>query len=297
MENAGPLISTFSIVGYDPEEPAWGIAISSKFLAVGARTCFGAPDAGVVVIQAYANSRNGTEGIALLQQGIPAKDVISRLMDKDPYRDVRQMAIIDPKGSVESYTGKDCGAWAGSITGKHCAAQGNMLLGGEGCQAMVDDFASSTGSLARRLVNSLTLCDEIAGDFRGRQAAALYIVRQPWSEPVDVFTEPIIDLRVDDHENPFVELSRLLDIYELLYQPTSPHERLPLDKPTLLRFQKVLTRLGYFAGEASGIMDEPTRAAAQSLARIENFRKRLLHDEDWVDGRLLTHLEAKAGIK
>lgn len=295
QHHAGPLVSTFSIVGYDPAAPAWGIAIASRFLAVGACTCWGAPDAGVVVLQSHLNADNGPKGIALLQQGFTASDVIKELMAQDRYRHLRQMAVIDLKGNVETYTGEDCGTWAGGVRGTHCAAQGNMLLGGEGCEAMVAHFASADGSLARRLVDALAVGDEVGGDFRGRQAAALYIIRPPCQESYDVFTEPVIDLRVDDHENPFAELQRLLDLYELIYLPTAPDERMQTNQNNVKRYQKALARLGYYSGELHGRLDESTQQALQTLARMENFGKRLAQTE-WLDERLLIYLEAKAQV-
>lgn len=295
MNGPGPLVTTYSIVGYDPVVPAWGIAIASKFLAVGAKTCWGAGDAGVVVLQAHLNARNGPEGVELLRRGLSAGEVVDRLMTKDPHRDLRQMAAIDRQGGVATYTGSKCGFWAGAVTGEQCAAQGNMLLGGEGCQAMVEHFTSADGSLARRLVDALAIGDEVAGDSRGRQAAALYVVRPAWTEPFDVFTEPTIDLRVDDAENPYSELSRLLDLWELLYLPTAPEERLPMDGTTVRRFQRVLARFGFYNEEPTGVLDDVTRAGLQKLARMENFRRRLA-SEEWFDGRLLEYLEARVGL-
>jgi uncharacterized Ntn-hydrolase superfamily protein len=305
MHDPGPLVTTFSIVGYDPDAPAWGIAVSSRFLAVGARTCWGAPNAGVVVVQAHLNTQNGRDGVDLLKQGVAASEVIQRLMAKDPHRDLRQMAVVDSQGGISTYTGARCGPWAGGVTGAFCAAQGNMLLGGEGCAAMVEHFSTARGSLARRLVDALTIGDEVAGDSRGRQATALYIVRPPWAEAFDVFTEPTIDLRVDDHENPFAELSRLLDLWELLFLPATEEERLPPNPPTVLRLQRVLTKLKYYSGKPHGALDDATLQAIKSLARMQNFRKRLFVQSGgastpellpWIDRRLLEHLETKVGL-
>ncbi|MEM7124787.1 MAG: DUF1028 domain-containing protein [Chloroflexota bacterium] len=292
QHRAGPLVSTFSIVGYDPTASAWGIAIASRFLAVGARTCWGAPDAGVIVLQAYLNADNGPKGLTLLKQGLTAADVVKELMAQDPYPHLRQMAVIDLQGNVETYTGEGCGSWTGGVPGTHCAAQGNMLLGGEGCEAMVEHFANAEGNLARRLVDALAIGDAVAGDFRGRQAAALYIVRPPFKESYDVFTEPVIDLRVDDHANPFDELKRLLDLYELIYLPTARDERMKPDDATVKRYQQALIGLGYYSGEPHGQLDEATQQALQTLGRMENFSKRL-GQTDWLDGRLLEYIEAK----
>ena len=170
---------------------------------------------------------------------------------------------------------------------------------------MVEHFSSAPGSLARRLVDALAIGDEVGGDSRGRQSAALYIVRPPWAEAFDVFTEPTIDLRVDDHANPFAELSRLLHLWELLFLPATEAERLPPDPPTVQRLQRVLTKLGYYDGELSGILDDTTLDGIEKLARMQNFRKRLMVEPGgagtsspppWIDRRLLEHLETRGGL-
>ncbi|MCX6042146.1 MAG: DUF1028 domain-containing protein [Caldilinea sp.] len=289
----GDLVTTFSILGYDPHEPAWGIAIASRFLAVGARTCWGEPTAGVVVIQAYANTGNGKEGVRLLQQGLSADATIEQLMAKDRYRHLRQMAVIDWAGNVATYTGEGCTDWAGGVVGAHCAAQGNMLANGDGCAAMVEHFERSSGPLERRLVDALTLGERVGGDARGRQAAALYTVRQPFAEAYDVFTEPVLSLRVDDHPNPCGELSRLVDLYELVYFATSEQERTAPTPEIIKRYQVALQQRGYYAGSAHGQLDEATRQGLGQLARTENFRKRLPAELPWLDLRLLDHLEGR----
>ena len=289
-----PLVSTFSIVGYDPEVPAWGVAIASRFLAVGAQTCWASPDAGVVVVQAYLNAGNGPEGLQLLRQGLSSETTIERLMAEDFGRELRQLAVIDRQGVPATYTGEGCEAWAGGVLGRYCAAQGNMLLGGEGCQAMVDHFSSSTGTLTRRLVDALEVGDTVAGDARGRQSAALLVVRPPWDRPLDVFTEPSIDLRVDDHENPFRELSRLLDLHELIYLSTAPQERMAPDPETVTRYQRAMAALELYRGEPHGLMDDGTREALKRLAWRYNLRNRL-SDEAWLDRRALDFLERLAG--
>ena len=292
MLDTGPLVSTFSIVGYDPQERAWGIAIASRFLAVGAQTCWGEGTTGVLVIQAYLNAQNGVQGVELLREGHSASQVIERLMAADPHHELRQMAVIDRSGRVAAYTGEGCAPWAGHIMGTHCTAQGNMLLSGEGCQAMVEHFTHSQGPLARRLVDALAIGDTVGGDSRGRQAAALRVVRPREETPFDVFNEPTIDLRVDDHANPFAELSRLLDLYELLYYPTTPAERLPLNASSVSRLQTLLVQRGYYTGAPTGVLDDPTREAMKRLGRMENFHRRLPLDAAWLDRRLLEHLEA-----
>ncbi len=294
FQEPGPLVSTFSIVGYDPAGPAWGIAVSSRFLAVGSRTCWGAADAGVVVVQAHLNAENGAEGVELMRQGQSAEATIQTLMAKDPHSELRQLAAIDLRGVPATFTGSGCTDWAGGYLGEHCAAQGNMLLGGEGCQAMVDHFGTSSGSLARRLVDALTVGDDVAGDARGRQSAAVLVVRPSSEQPFDVFTEPTIDLRVDDHPNPFAELSRLLDLHDLLYLPTAPEERLEADQANVARLQRAMARLGSYGGDAHGVMDEATRAALAIVTVNHNLRQRL-GDPEVLDLRALTYLEGLTG--
>ncbi|MDR7488518.1 MAG: DUF1028 domain-containing protein [Armatimonadota bacterium] len=287
-------MATFSIVGYDPTEPAWGIAIASRFLAVGARTCWGAPDVGVVVIQAHLNARNGSEGLQLLRKGVPATDVIERLMARDRYRDLRQMAVIDREGCVATYTGAQCRVWAGGLVGRACAAQGNMLVSGRGVEAMVARFEAGAGSLARRLVQALAVGDTAGGDARGRQSAALLVIRPSAEELYDVFSYRNIDLRVDDHPEPVQELSRLLDLYELVHEPTDDSERLPPEPEVVARLQTGLAALGYYNAPVTGTIDEPTREAMGRLVHYHNLRRRVPPDVAWVDRRILAYVEARA---
>jgi uncharacterized Ntn-hydrolase superfamily protein len=231
----------------------------------------------------------------LMREGHPAEEVMARLIGKDPQPNLRQHAIVDARGGVATYTGDDCTPWAGGVKGDYCAAQGNMLIDGKGCDAMVEHFSASTGFLPRRLVDALTVGDERGGDFRGRQSAALFVIRPPLGDPTDPYTDPIISLRVDDHENPFQELSRLLDLWELLYVPATEDEKLPPEGPAVKRYQRVLARLGYYDGEPSGVLDEQTLSALSTLAVMQNYRRRLANPQAWLDGRLLEHLETKVG--
>jgi uncharacterized Ntn-hydrolase superfamily protein len=294
LDAAGPLVSTFSIVGYDPDARAWGIAIASRFLAVGARTCWGAPGVGVAVVQAYLNADNGPGALALLETGVSAASTIDRLMAQDAYAHLRQMAVIGPHGDVATHTGRGCVDWAGGVLGKYCAAQGNMLVNGEGCAAMVAHFEAAQGSLARRLVDALAEGDRVGGDSRGRQAAALYVVRAHDGPRYDVFSEPTIDLRVDDHVDPHGELARLLDLYELVYFPTADDERLELNPKTVTRIQQALTALGDYQGALTGVLDPHLAQILERVARRDNLRKRLIFPLAWFDRRALDYLEQRA---
>lgn len=296
MYDIGNPITTFCIVGYDPQGPSWGIAIASRFLAVGGQTCWGAPGAGVIAVLAHLNTNHGRDGIPLLKNGLDAETVMGQLLSQDPQRNLRQTAIVDTSGGVATHTGRDCTPWAGGVSGRYCAAQGNMLLNGAGCEAMVKHFVSSSGSLARRLVDALTLGDEKGGDFRGRQAAALYVICPPFAEPSASVMDPIINLRVDDHANPFMELERLLDLWELMYLPATPEEQWPLECSVIRRYQQVLAKLNYYGGQPNGILDDLTSEGLSKLSVMQNLRRRLVSPKAWIDGRLLEHLESKLGL-
>lgn len=218
--------------------PVWGIAVASRFLAVGARACWGAPDAGVIVIQAHYNARNGAEGVGLLQAGAPAPDVIAQLM---------------------------------AHAGRRRAAQGNMLVGRETIDAMIARFECQSGSLARRLVDALAAGDAAGGDARGRQSSALRVVRPSNGDGYDVFSHRHIDLRVDDHPHPCQELARLLDLYELVHEVTADEEWVPATPEVVTRLQRGLAALGYYKAAASGILDDPTRAALTCLAHCTTY--------------------------
>ena len=289
-------VSTFSITGFDPDVPAWGIAIASRFLAVGALSTYGAPDAGVVVVQANLNAAFGPRALEALRGGLGASDAVDQVLAGDFNIRRRQLAIIDRHGGIAAYSGPDCNDWSGKLFGKHCVAMGNTLAGEAVCRQMVDRFASTSGTLARRLTESLAAGDAAGGDRRGRQAAALFVV-SPSTEPAkNVFSDPTIDLRVDDHPQPFGELARLLGLYELLYLPTQPSERLPRDESNVSRVQVILRELGEYTGEVHGRWDESVQAGYEAMARKHNLRNRT-GSHEWLDRRVLEHFESKIEVQ
>jgi uncharacterized Ntn-hydrolase superfamily protein len=203
-----PPISTFSIVAYDPERQEWGVAVASKFLAVGAVVPWAKAGVGAIATQSHANTTYGPKGLELLSEGKSADEVIKRLTDEDMGKDVRQVGIIDAKGNAAAFTGVKCMAWAGGKTGKHYACQGNILAG----EAVVDDmakaFEESSGPLAWRLLTALEAAEKAGGDKRGKQSAAILVVREKGG--YSGFNDRMIDFRVDDHEAPIQELARIL---------------------------------------------------------------------------------------
>ncbi len=199
---------TFSIVGYDPATGDLGVAVASKFLAVGSVVPFAQAGVGAIATQAFANTTYGPRGLELLKHGLSPAEVVRRLTRNDPQREQRQMGIVDAKGRAATYTGKSCIRWAGGIAGKHFAVQGNILTGEAVVKAMADTFQRIQGELATRLLTALEAGEKAGGDARGKQSAALLVVRKGGGYAG--FDDRYIDLRVDDHPNPIPELRRLL---------------------------------------------------------------------------------------
>jgi uncharacterized Ntn-hydrolase superfamily protein len=201
-------ICTFSIVAYDPEQQEWGVAVASKFLAVGAVVPWAKAGAGAIATQSHANTSYGPKALELLSQGKSADEVIKLLTEEDPGKDVRQVGIVDSKGNSATYTGSKCMPWAGGKIGKHYACQGNILAG----EAVVDDMAKAFEEakvpLAWRLLAALEAAEKAGGDKRGKQSAAILVVRD--KAGYSGFNDRMIDFRVDDHANPVQELARIL---------------------------------------------------------------------------------------
>ena len=214
------LVSTYSICACDLEARQWGVAVQSRFLAVGCIVPWAEPLVGAIATQSWANPRYGPDGLALLREGVPADDVVRRLTDADDGRAQRQLGVVDGAGRAATFTGDECKEWAGSRTGPRYAAQGNILVSAETVDALAETFESSAGEpLAQRLLDSLDAAQGAGGDRRGQQSAALLVVgpEQGFAGLSDVF----VDLRVDDHEHPLEELRRLLSIHHELFVETA----------------------------------------------------------------------------
>ncbi len=212
------VVATFSIVGYDPETGEAGVAVASKFLAVGSVVPWAEAGAGAIATQALANTTYGPRGLALLKRGLDAQAVLDSLIAADEGRDERQVGIVDTHGGSATYTGKACIAWAGGRKGEHYACQGNILVDEKTVDAMARAFEEASGPLATRLLRALKAGEDAGGDSRGRQSAAIYVVKEGGGYLG--LNDRYIDLRVDDHEDPVTELMRLLSI-QLAYKALS----------------------------------------------------------------------------
>ncbi|MEJ2516021.1 MAG: DUF1028 domain-containing protein [Gammaproteobacteria bacterium] len=209
-EPGGAIVSTFSIVAYDPQTGDYGVAVQSRYFSVGDVVPHASAGTGAVATQARGNLRYGFEGLELLAQGMPAGEVISTLTGADPLSAERQLGVVDRKGVPATFTGADCLPWAGGLTGEHYAVQGNLLAGPQVVAAMAAAYEVAPGDLAERLVYALAAGQAAGGDARGRQSAAVLVVRARGGYMG--LTDRYVDLHVEDHETPIRELRRLLQI-------------------------------------------------------------------------------------
>jgi len=205
------LIATFSIIAYDPKEEEWGVAVASKYLAVGAMVPWAKAGAGAVATQSWGNPSYGPDGLELLAEAKSPDEVIKILTAADSGRELRQLAVIDKNGKTAVFTGAECSEWAGSIEAQNYSVQGNILTGKEVVEAVSDKFEKTEGPLAERLTAALAAGEKAGGDKRGRQAAALLVVKE--GAGINGLDDRYIDLRVDDHPEPIKELKRLLKLF------------------------------------------------------------------------------------
>jgi len=203
------LAATFSIAAYDPDKKEWGVAVASKYLAVGSAVPWAKAGVGAVATQSFVNVTYGPEGLALLEKGKTAEETVKALTDADKDKETRQLGIVDAKGEVANFTGSKCIAWAGSKSGKNYTCQGNLLAGKEVTDKMAEAFEEAKGPLTWRLMAALEAGEKAGGDKRGKQSAAILVVREKAGP--NGFGDRYIDLRVDDHENPIPELVRIVN--------------------------------------------------------------------------------------
>ncbi len=267
---------TFSIVARDGDE--WGVAVASKFLAVGAYVPAARANAGALATQANANLGYRPDGLALLADGREAAGVVDALVDPDEERDHRQVGVVDHRGNGVSYTGSKCIPWAGHRTGEDYAIQGNCLTGPEVVEAAERALARAGGPLTRRLYAALSAADEAGGDKRGRQSAAILVVKE--GSGYGGLSDVLVDLRCDDSPAPIPELGRLLDLHDLYFGKPDPATLIPFDE---LRGEitTLLAELGY-RGDA----------AWDTWLGTENYEERDV--PGFVDPVVLDRLRAQA---
>ena len=212
-------VHTFSIVGYDPVNEDWGVAVASKYFSVGAVVPWAEAGTGAIATQANVNVGYGPHGLELLRQELEAKEVLAKLLAEDMFegKDGRQVAIVDRHGNIAAYTGPKAPEWAGDRQGKTWSAQGNILVGPQVLEAMGRAFDSAPGELAEKLFAALKAGDDAGGDRRGKQSASLLVVRKGGGRNIN--NDRYVYLNVDDNPQPIPELRRLLNInLRLLHQ-------------------------------------------------------------------------------
>ncbi len=267
------IVSTFSIVARDPATGDFGVAVASKYLAVGAGVPAARARIGAVATQADVNLAWGAEGLALLATGATADEALARLVAADTEPAGRQAGIVDRFGNAATYTGPRCMDWAGGTTGDGFACQGNILAGPEVVEEMADAYQRTAGPFAQRLLAALDAGDEAGGDRRGRQAAAMLIVREKGG--YGGRTDRWLDLRVDDHPTPLVELRRLVALHNLYFN-TDDAVLLPFDREMLSTIARHLARLGWLS---QGETEQATiEEAFERWAGQENLEMRIRSD-------------------
>jgi uncharacterized Ntn-hydrolase superfamily protein len=256
-------IATYSIVGCDLEAAQWGVAVQSKFLAVGSVVPWAEPGVGAIATQSYANPRYGPDGLALLRGGRSAQETVDALTAADDGRAQRQVGIVDGQGRAATFTGAECLEWAGGRTGSCYAAQGNILVSEATVDALATTFERTAGQpLAERLLECLSAAQAAGGDRRGQQSASLLVVEKDggYAKLSDV----LVDLRVDDHPEPIPELQRLYQLHQELFGTTPDDEWVEVDEALAGELHERLRRLGY-----EGELDE-TLATWAGAANLED---------------------------
>ena len=206
-----PFAHTYSIVAYDEQTGDMGVAVQSHWFSVGTMVTWGEAGVGVVATQSFVNPAFGPEGLKLLKEGKSAGEAVAALLIKDKGREFRQLAILDAKGNVASFTGNDCIQPAGNIAGKNFSVQANLMSNDKVWPAMAEAFQKSTGPLAERMLAALEAAEKAGGDIRGKQSAAMLVVRG--KSTGKVWEDRLVDIRVDDSPTPLPELRRLLKIH------------------------------------------------------------------------------------
>lgn len=275
-------VHTFSIVACDLERGEWGVAVASRFLAVGALCAWAQAEVGAVATQSWIKASHGEHGLGLMSEGLSAPEALERLLAADEGEAQRQLALIDREGRTATHTGDRCIGWAGDRTGEGYAVQGNMLASGETITALAETFESTPElSLGDRLMRALAAGDAAGGDRRGKQAAALLVVGAGRGYGgADI----AVDLRVDDHPEPVAELERLFELHELYFGSTPEDRWIPVDDGLRGELVDRLGALGHASGDLA--------ADLETWAGIVNLEERV-RGADRIDPVVLDYLRGE----
>jgi len=284
---------TFSIVACDPKTKDLGVAVESKFPAVGAAVPWAQAGVGAVATQSWANTTYGPRGLAMLKRGMTPSQVVKALTAKDRERQKRQVGVVDSRGRVASFTGKECHGWAGHLVGKHYACQGNLLASGDVVKAMALAFERTAGDLPAKLLSALVAGQDAGGDRRGQQSATLLVVREKGGYAG--FNDRWIDLRVDDHPRPIEELIRVFHIWDItMLTREDPKNVVEITHDVAAFIQRFLARIGSYDGPVNGRWDAKSREALESWMGVENLENKVRTDGKlW--GSVWRYIREKAG--
>ncbi len=278
---------TFSIVALDKETMELGIAVQSKFPAVGSLVPWLSLDAGGIATQAWVNLEYGRMGLKLLRAGAKADQTLKILLENDNMKQHRQVGILDMYGNAVSYTGSDCYPYAGSLTGDAVAVQGNILAGEEVINSMMDRYLNTNGDLAERLISALEAGQMKGGDKRGQQSANLIVYKKNagYGGGSDVY----IDVRVDDHHDATHELRRVFEIYSLtLLEREDPSAITKLDNDVYLKIGQKLNTLGLIDKSVANNIEQISAAFIQWL-HTNNFENKI-RDDGYIWDSILEYL-------
>ena len=276
---------TFSIVACDLKENSWGVAVASKFPAVGAVVPWAIAGAGAVATQSFANTSFGPRGLEMMAAGLSADETLAKLLMDDPERELRQVGLVDAKGKAATFTGGGCFPWAGGVKGKGYAIQGNILASAKVVPAMEKKFLATKGDLPSRLHAALLAGDRAGGDKRGRQSAAIYVVKP--NGGYGGYVDRWIDYRVDDHEDPVPRLGELLELHRLYFEKSPESDRAALKGKSLEQITGILKRTGHLKKNTSFV------DAFNAFIGNENFEERADPNGQWIDKPVLKYLVKK----
>ncbi|HEY6689990.1 MAG TPA: DUF1028 domain-containing protein [Rubrobacter sp.] len=276
-------------MGFDPETDSLGVAVQSKFLAVGSVVPWARAGVGAVATQAMANYNYGPRGLELMAQGNTADETVEGLTSADEDREHRQIGVVDGRGRAAIFTGSECFEWAGGVTGEYYAAQGNILVGRETVEALASIYEETQGDLATRLLAALDAGQAAGGDLRGKQSAALLVVREGGGYGGD--NDRVVDLRVDDHPDPIRELVRIRDLHTLYFGETRPEDVVAVDGDVRREVADVLRRSGYVDGLE--IEDDALFDALSAYIRTENFEERE-QERGYLDRAVLWYMKGQS---
>ena len=285
--NRRDVVATFSIAAFDPETDSLGVAVQSKFLAVGSIVPWARAGVGAVATQAMANFNYGPRGLDLMSQGTNAQETVEAMISADEEREHRQLGVVDAEGRAATFTGSECFEWAGGITGEHYAAQGNILVGRQTVEAMAKTFEGTSGDLAGRLLAALDAGQQAGGDSRGRQSSALLVVREGGGYGGD--NDRVMDRRVDDHHQPISEFIRLRCLHTLYFGEPRAEDVLAVEGNVREEVEAALRRLGYLEGDVD---DEILLDSLSAFIRTENFEERE-QERGYLDRAVLEFMKEK----